>query len=82
MIAIIIKALVSASADNSNLVLDNYRYHSQPYPIIVNRMLLWLLLQIQQPSLIITCGKDPVIKPALSAHMEDWVCHFFNKRFH
>jgi hypothetical protein len=26
----------SASADKTNLVLDNYRYHAQPHPIIVN----------------------------------------------
>jgi hypothetical protein len=28
--------LPSALADNTNLVLDNYRYHAQPHPIIVN----------------------------------------------
>ena len=26
----------SASADNTNFGLDNYRYHAQPHPIIVN----------------------------------------------
>ena len=25
-----------ASADNTNFGLDNYRYHAQPHPIIVN----------------------------------------------
>ncbi|XP_031566071.1 bifunctional epoxide hydrolase 2-like [Actinia tenebrosa] len=28
--------------------------------------------KIQQPSLMITCGQDQVISPALSAHMKDW----------
>ena len=42
MIAIIIMAPVcyspqpSASADNTNLGLANYRYHAQPHLIIVN----------------------------------------------
>ena len=26
----------SASADNTNFGLDNYHYHAQPHPIIVN----------------------------------------------
>jgi hypothetical protein len=25
----------SASANNTNLVLENYRYHAQPHPLIV-----------------------------------------------
>ena len=43
----------SASADNSNFGLDNYRYHAQPHPIIVNCSLenhtvpdLWKLADI------------------------------------
>ena len=44
MIAIIIKASISlcnppqpsASADNTNFGLDNYRYHAQRHPILVN----------------------------------------------
>ena len=28
----------SASADNTNFGLDNYRYHAQPHPIIEKEM--------------------------------------------
>ena len=44
MIAIIIMASVcyppqpSALADNKNFGFENYRYHAQPHPIIVNYM--------------------------------------------
>ena len=75
----------SASADNTNFGLDNYRYHAQPHPVIVNcfevsgysdearRTSFWYSFLNQWPTIVIFhCCAVSLIKQYLYAIKTVW----------